>query len=110
MQYSVMARGRDLNDPGQLAALAAMGINEDESDIIEVSLVLLILFRLLLIRVVFSSYLLAQGWACLTWFAWWWPPASLFTLIVRCSVLSSGMRPFLFVPRPPCVVVLLAQG
>lgn len=36
VQYSVMARGRDMNDPAQLAALAAMGINDDDSDIIEV--------------------------------------------------------------------------
>ncbi|KAG2500666.1 hypothetical protein HYH03_001432 [Edaphochlamys debaryana] len=34
--FSVMARGRDLNDPAQLAALQAMGIQEDDNGVIEV--------------------------------------------------------------------------
>ncbi len=35
LQFSVMARGRDLNDPQQLAALTAMGMQEDENGVIE---------------------------------------------------------------------------
>ncbi|GIL75226.1 hypothetical protein Vretimale_7896 [Volvox reticuliferus] len=35
LQFSVMARGRDLNDPAQLALLTATGIQEDENGVIE---------------------------------------------------------------------------
>lgn len=35
-QFSVMARGQDLDDAAQLAALTAMGIQEDENGVVEV--------------------------------------------------------------------------